>query len=260
MSWTAGRSATVIGRMRRTGAWTLTRGPPQISTPPSAGASRDAARQRDVLRDEAGEVVGVAGGEARGAGREERGREARVGALAAGDGVGGRPAREVDRDQPLARRAGPGPCRRRGARGARRAASGRGPTGPRAGAGPTARRRPPAASSASPVDDADDRQRQRVREPLRRRDADPQAGERAGAGARRRSPPSAAGATPWSREQRLDPRQQLLAVAIAGDPGARRRSAAPSGAPSATTARVVAVSMARSGPPAVTPRPRGSGA
>ena len=67
MSWTAGRSATVIGRIRRhRGVGDAHRErscrprAPSIATPSSAGAVADAARQRDVLGDERREVVGVA--------------------------------------------------------------------------------------------------------------------------------------------------------------------------------------------------------
>ena len=123
---------------------------PSIATPASAAAARTPRGQRDVLRDERREVVGIARREPRGAGPQERGREP----------VDGRDARG-DAPRPARGRRGPPrpPSRRARARARRRPATIRGGSPARvrtrsdgpAGWSRTSAPPPAAASSASPV-------------------------------------------------------------------------------------------------------------
>ena len=262
MSWTAGRSATVIGRMRRTGTRTLTPCPRSARRRRRRGCSRTPARERHVLRHEAGEVVGVAGREAGGRrrpagpprgrrGRRRRGRPRRRGA---------RPARSTATSRSPSRSSGSVPAGQDD-RPPRPPASGRGRTGRRA-ASSAAGRRPPDAPAAA---------QERASRSRRRRSAGASAWARPFAVAiPTRRPVKAPGPGPHDEaaqvgerdapvpQQRLDPRQQLLAVAVAGRPGARLDQRRRPAVARAMTARVVAVSMARIGPPAVTRPPRGT--
>ena len=228
------------------GRRTLMARPPLSSTPSSAGSAAHPARQRDVLGHERREVVRIAGREARGAGRQQGRRQPIEGGVAEVDGRRRVRAREVHGDEPLARDAAPGPCRRAGSRAARRPATRRGRRSPRAGAasdraGRSRRPRPPRGARC-PVATPTIGSRSAWARPFAvaiptRRPV------KAPGPVPTTRPPSAAGAIARSAQQRLDPRQQLLAVTVAGHPRRAPRSAVPSVEPSAMTARVVAVSI-----------------
>ena len=261
MSWTAGRSATVIGRIRSTRRLgTLTARPPVSLDGVVAGGVTDAARERHVLGYEPGEVVCVA--------RREAGR-ARAASIAAPARRGrrrpARPRRPVRGRQVDAPRA----ARRRELRiraagqDPRQLARPRQHPVRRAGGLEQDDRsvhsvRAAAARSALAGRDADDRQPQRVGEPLGGRDPHAQPGERPWPGP---DDEAAERRRRRRRDRASSPRSGRGAPRRGGSrrPRSAPRSARPSGAPRAMTARVVAVSMTSSGPPAVTPPPRGTG-